>query len=71
MIIMWRIWTRGFGPRDWWHWFREQGFPMWVAWRLPHRIALWAFIRVYAKGFAGTPGADYQRVYEAWTTPCE
>lgn len=62
---MWRLWTRGWGPKAWWYWFTREGFPMWVAWRIPKRIALWTFIRVYAKdGLA--PGPDYKRVYDAW-----
>jgi hypothetical protein len=38
---------------------------MWIAWRLPHRVALWAFIRVYAKD-GQSPGPEYSRVYDAW-----
>jgi hypothetical protein len=63
---MWRFWTRGWGPRSWWMWFRDEGFPMWVAWRLPKRVALWTFIRVYAKDPNQSPGSDYARVYKTW-----
>lgn len=43
----------------------------WAAWRLPKRIALWAFIRVYAKD-GHSPGPDYKRVYDAWeSNGCE
>jgi len=43
---MWRLWTRGFGVRDWWHWFRVTGFPVWVAFHLPPRWVYWCAIRV-------------------------
>lgn len=46
---MWRLWTRSWGLRSWCFWFGDEGFPKWVAMRLPKRIALWTFIRVYAK----------------------
>ena len=62
---MWRIWTKGFGPRDWWYWFKNEGFPWWVAFHIPHRIALFTFIRVYAKD-GQAPGPEYTRVYNAW-----
>lgn len=62
---MWRLWTRGWGPRVWWYWFRHQGFPLWVARRLPKRIALWTFIRVYAHG-VDSPGPEYAQAYDAW-----
>jgi len=41
---------------------------MWIAWRLPRRIALWAFIRVYAAD-GQSPGPDYERVYKHWERP--
>lgn len=62
---MWRLWTRGWGPRAWWYWFRTEGFPMWFAWRLPPRLAYWVFIRVYALDGQG-PGEDFKRVCDAW-----
>jgi hypothetical protein len=62
---MWRIWTRGWGPRDWWYWFRMEGFPFWVARHLPKRVLLWAFIHVYAKD-GQSPGPEYCRVYDHW-----
>lgn len=49
---MWRIWTRGWGIRDWWHWFSREGFWCWIAFRLPRKLAYWAFIRVHAAGEA-------------------
>jgi hypothetical protein len=47
---MWRLWTRGWGPRYWWLWFRHEGLPFWLARRLPRSVAYWAFIRVHAAG---------------------
>jgi len=64
-MTMWRIWTPGWGPRAWWFWFSTEGFPMWIAWKLPKRIALWTFIRVYAADGQG-PGPEYKRVYDFW-----
>lgn len=62
---MWRLWTRGWGPRDWWRWVKREGFAIWVAKRLPHQVALWAFIIVYTNG-CDSPGPDYKPVYDAW-----
>ena len=61
---MWRLWTPGWGPRGWWHWVCQQT-PMWIAWKLPRKVALWAFIRVYAKD-GSAPGPEYERAYKAW-----
>ena len=61
---MWRLWTRGWYLSGWWYWVCDS-WPMWVAWRLPKRVALWAFIRVYAKD-GKSPGEEYTRVYNAW-----
>lgn len=61
---MWRIWTRGWGVRSWWIWFRSEGLPMAVAWSLPKNVALWTFIRVY--GVKGDCGPDYEPVYKLW-----
>lgn len=63
---MWRIWTRGWGIRAWWHWFSDQGFPMFVAWSLPRRIALWAFIRVMAATGQAPDDITYESAYKAW-----
>jgi len=38
---------------------------MWVAWLLPHHVAYWTFIRVYAN-WGESPGDDYKRVCDAW-----
>lgn len=62
---MWRFWTKGWGPRAWWYWFSREGFPIFVAWRIPRYIALWVFIRVYSADGC-SPGDDYSRVYKAW-----
>jgi len=62
---MWRLWTRGWGPRDWWYWFRKEGLPFWIARHLPKRVMLWAFIIVYGNGF-DSPKDDYKQVYDAW-----
>ena len=51
--------------RAWWQWFIEEAFPMWVAWRLPKQIALWAFIRVYIHDGHG-PSSEYCRIHDAW-----
>ncbi len=66
----WRIWTRGWGFRDWFQYVKNEGFHVWLAWRIPHKVALWTFIRVYAHSEM-SPGEEYRRVYEAWAkTPC-
>lgn len=62
---MWRMWTYGWGVKSWWSWFREDGFPIWVAWRLPKRIAFWTFIRIYSKD-GQAPGIEYDRVCREW-----
>lgn len=62
---MWRLWTPGWGIKAWWYWFVHEGFPMWIAWKLPKRVALWTFIRVYTKD-GQSPGPEYIRVYDAW-----
>lgn len=64
---MWRFWTSGWGPRAWWYWFSNEGFPLWFARHLPKRLALWTFIVVYAHGCPDAPGAEYKQVYDAWT----
>lgn len=62
---MWRIWLR---PRNWgiwWRWYWGERLAFRLAWWLPRRVALWAFIRVYAAdGLA--PGPEYDRVCRAW-----
>ena len=62
--VVWRLYTRGWGPSGWWRWVKESA-PMWAAFWLPRRVALWAFIRVYAADGEG-PGPEYSRVYDAW-----
>ena len=39
--------------------------PMAIAWALPRRVAMFAFIRVYAAD-GQAPGPQYERVYRAW-----
>jgi hypothetical protein len=62
---MWRMWTKGWGPRAWWYWFRVEGFPIWFVWKLPRHLAYWAFIRVYSADGQG-PGPEFERVCRAW-----
>lgn len=47
-------------------WFRErpEKIAWWITWRLPRRIALLAFVRVYA--VLGTCGDDYAQAYRRW-----
>lgn len=61
---MWRLWTRGWGPRSWWYWMGE-ATPRWIAFHLPRQVMLWAFIRVYANG-VDAPGEEYRIAYDAW-----
>lgn len=63
---MWRIWTKGWGPRDWWFWFKREGFPMWAAWRIPRPIALWVFVRVMAATGDSPDRITYESAYKAW-----
>ena len=63
---MWRLWTNGWGVRAWWFWFTTEGFPMWVAWALPRRIALWAFVRVSAATGDSPDQITYAKCYAAW-----
>ena len=44
-------------------WFTD--IPMKLAWMLPRKVALWAFIRVYACDGDG-PGPEYSQKYDAW-----
>lgn len=43
--------------------YREK-FLWWVAWKLPKRVALFAFVRVYA--VLGYCGPDYDAAYKAF-----
>lgn len=61
----WQIWTPGWGPRHWARNVWREKLPMWVAWMLPHQVALWAFIRVYA-ATGDAPGPEYTRAYQHW-----
>ena len=61
---MWRLWTRGWGVRAWWWWVCE-ATPRQLAFWLPRKVALWAFIRVYAYSEI-SPSEEYTQVYDAW-----
>lgn len=63
---MWRIWTRGWGPRDWWRWVKSEGFALWVAQHLPRRIALLTFVRVSAACGLSPELCTYETCYKAW-----
>lgn len=64
-LHLWRLWTRGWGPRHWWFWVRTEGFPLWVARKLPPRIVYWAFIRVHALS-GGAPGDGFNEAGRLW-----
>jgi hypothetical protein len=54
---------------EWWWWhagrhLEADAICRRVAFWLPRRLALWAFIRVYAAW--GECGPDYPEVYSAW-----
>ena len=40
---------------------RPEKIAWWLAWKLPRRVALYAFVRVY--GVLGECGPDYEPVY--------
>jgi hypothetical protein len=62
---MWRLWTRGWGPRNWWYWFKTQGFPLWIANHTPKRILYWCFIKVCA---FSEPHASFQSIADKWVS---
>ena len=45
-------------------WWFSETLPWWIAWRLPRKVALLAFVRVY--GVLGECGPDYKAAYDAW-----
>lgn len=47
-------------------WCREwpEKVAWWLAWRLPRKVALLAFVRVYA--VLGECGPDYERAHKRW-----
>jgi hypothetical protein len=63
---MWRLWTRGWGPRDWWRWFRREGWPIWAVSRLPPRLAYWAYIRVVALSGDNPDNVTFRRATDEW-----
>lgn len=48
--------------------FREDGFARWVAFHLPRKLALWAFIRVMANAGSDQHPDEmtYGDAYKAW-----
>lgn len=63
---MWRFWTPGWGPRGWWQWFKADGLPWWIAWKLPRKIALLAFVRVCSATCQAPDDITYESAYKAW-----
>lgn len=55
-----------------WYWYdvrcwletRPDVWAWWLAWKLPRKVALYAFVRVY--GVLGDCGPDYEYAYKAW-----
>lgn len=65
LYAAWFHWRHGW---YWWHverHLRRDAIEQRIAFLLPRRIALWAFIRVYAHG-VDAPGEEYARIYDAW-----
>ncbi len=63
-----RVWRRApFRLRVWAavaaYWYHER-LPWLVAWALPRKVALLAFVRVYA--VLGECGDDYEQAYRRW-----
>lgn len=67
--------------REWWRfvilpWLarRREKFEMAIAWALPKRVAMWAYIRVFAHGTAGefegtvVPEVPAMTVLQRWPT---
>ena len=61
---MWRLWTRGWGFRSWLYWVWE-ATPRQIAFLLPKRVALWAFIRVYVAA-VNSPSPEYRSAHDHW-----
>lgn len=64
---MWRLWTRGWGFHSWVYWLKEE-VPRRIAFNLPDRVLLWAFIYVYSYGIRDCPGEEYKQVFDAWVS---
>ena len=62
---MWRLWTSGWYLSGWWHWVKE-ATPRQIAWLLPRKVALWAFIRVVAATGQNPDQITYESAYNAW-----
>lgn len=52
------------------YWLRRlftERIPMWIAYRLPPRVALWAFVRVSASAMLSPDETTYVVAHTAWT----
>lgn len=58
--IGFHLWLAQVRLHHWWH----DVLPWWIAWKLPPRVALFAFVRVY--GIIGDIGPDYRTIYRMW-----
>lgn len=58
--LRFRVWLLQYATRR----FFSQTLPFWLAYRVPRKLALLVFVRVYA--VLGELGPDYERVYKAW-----
>lgn len=49
-------------------WLRErpEKIAIWVAWRLPRQVALWAFIRVCSAQETHPDDITYRSAHDAW-----
>ncbi len=63
---MWRIWTKGWGPRAWWYWFRHEAFPLWCAFHVPRWLAYWCTIRVFAASGENPDFIKWSDAMKAW-----
>lgn len=62
---MWRLWTKGWGPRGWWDWV-VYSTPMWAAFALPRQVAYWAYIRVMAASGRAPDHITFDEACAAW-----
>lgn len=46
-------------------WFLMEKLPWFIAWKIPRKVALFCFIRVYAT--LGTVSYDYKNAYDNWS----
>lgn len=53
----------------------KQSFSEWVAWKLPHNIVMWAYVRVVAHGTTGrwsntlVPDVTAMEILKRWDDP--